>query len=252
MLPPELITVTTTDPDLHAQARKLAKKLGCSMSIDENIAVYSLILSQTHLSLQKNNGPFKPIYVDFLGGKNKHRSHLGGGRKQDIARAAGVTSKYKPTILDATAGLGSDSFALAVLGCSIHMLERSPILAALLEDALQRAESLKLKLSLSCINALDYLKELPDDQKPDVIYLDPMFPGRKKSALVKKEMRLCRELVGDDTDAPELLIMALTKAKKRVIVKRPRLASTLNENKPDVKIIGKVCRFDIYLKGPNP
>ncbi|MCT1282181.1 class I SAM-dependent methyltransferase, partial [Pseudomonas aeruginosa] len=85
-------------------------------------------------------------------------------------------------------------------------------------------------------------------EAPQVIYLDPMFPHRDKSALVKKEMRLFRPLVGDDLDAPALLQAALALASHRVVVKRPRKAPIIEGPKPGYSLEGKSSRYDIYPK----
>jgi len=86
----------------------------------------------------------------------------------------------------------------------------------------------------------------PEDQRPEVVFLDPMYPHRQKSALVKKEMRLLRQLVGDDEDASDLLVTALARARRRVVVKRPRLAPTLTGPAPGFQIIAPNTRFDVY------
>jgi 16S rRNA (guanine1516-N2)-methyltransferase len=83
---------------------------------------------------------------------------------------------------------------------------------------------------------------------PQVIHLDPMFPHRDKSALVKKEMRLFRPLVGDDDDAPALLAAALALASHRVVVKRARKAPPIAGVAPGYSLEGKSSRYDIYPK----
>jgi 16S rRNA (guanine1516-N2)-methyltransferase len=189
-------------------------------------------------------------HIDFLTGKIGYRSkHL---TNELLAKAVGVKKNQILSVIDATAGLGRDGFILACLGCEVTMLERSPVVAESLQDALTRALSdaeLAQKLSLKLINsdAKDYFLSLTAAQFPDVIYLDPMHPVRTKSALVKKDMRLLREIVGEDLDADMLLLIALNCAKRRVVVKRPRLALPLAERKPDIVMLGKHSRFDIYL-----
>lgn len=191
------------------------------------------------------------VYVDFLEGVLAHRKKFGGGKNQLIARAVGIKSKQKLSVLDVTAGLGRDAFVLATLGCNVLMCERSPVIYALLKDGLERAEKevwfQQLNLKLIHADAADYLSTITDENRPDVIYIDPMFPEKNKSALVKKEMRVLREVVGDDVDAEKLLSLALVTAKKRVIVKRARLAPLLSDKKPDVVYEGKSSRFDVYL-----
>ena len=153
-------------------------------------------------------------------------------------------------MLDVTAGLGRDAFVLALLGCKVTMCERSRILCDVLQDGLQRAEKeawfRALSLTLINIDAVDYLKNI--NIKPDVIYIDPMFPEKTKSALVKKEMRVLREVVGDDKDAEELFTIALKQAKKRVVVKRARLAPAVTAHKPQIVFTGESSRFDVYIK----
>lgn len=189
--------------------------------------------------------------IDFLSNAHLHRQKHGGGLGQLIAKAVGVKSTYKPYVLDCTAGLGEDAFVLACLGCKVHMLERSEKIADLLEDALlrlkQHEDYKEIQLTLQKMDAIDYLRSLSHKNFPDVIYLDPMFSAKKKTALNKKEMRFLRDTVGDDMDAGELLKAALSKAKKRIVVKRHRLAPTLIESKVDFIYEGKSTRFDVYL-----
>ena len=209
-----------------------------------------LVVADDHLELRstRKNAP-GPIYVDFLKGKYAHRRRFGGGRGQMIARAVGCQPKKQPVVLDITAGLGQDAFILATLGCDVTMLERSPIIAALLTDGLKRAQQeawfQSLSLRLLETDAKKHLQTLIG--YPDVIYCDPMYPHSKKTALVKKEMRGLRDVVGDDEDAPELLALALKKTRRRVVVKRPRLAPPLEGPKPDLIFKGKRCRYDVYL-----
>ena len=164
----------------------------------------------------------------------------------------GLKVNFKPTVLDATAGLGSDGFILAQLGCSVTLLERSPVIFALLRDGLNRAikhpKYSLLSIKLIQTNSLIYLKKISTRKEtPDIIYLDPMYPHSAKSALAKKEMRFLRQLVGDDIDAVNLLALALVCAKQRVVVKRPRLAPYLAKLKPQHSIFGKQHRLDVYF-----
>jgi 16S rRNA (guanine1516-N2)-methyltransferase len=152
-------------------------------------------------------------------------------------------------VLDATAGLGRDGFVLASLGCCVQCIERSAIIAALLQDGIDRLKlSETIKMSLIVADANDYMRHLPEAEYPDVVYLDPMYPVRTKSALVKKELRILRDIVGEDQDSNQLLHSALRIAKKRVVVKRPLPAPLLdNAIKPSVVYKGKTSRFDVYL-----
>jgi len=200
-------------------------------------------------STQMNTG----IYVDFCAGKLAHRHKFGGGRGQAIARAIGLRQGKSPHVLDATAGLAGDAFALATLGCRITMTERSPLLATLIHDAIARAQTepslLKIfehGFDLYQQNAIDYLHQLAPPARPDVIYLDPMYPERKKSARVKKSMQILQQLHGSEDNAEQLLDISLDLARKRVVVKRPIHAPSINEITPSTCIKSKKTRFDIY------
>jgi len=201
------------------------------------------------------------VWVDFVGGKMAHRLRFGGGRGQPLARAVGLKGATPPTVVDATAGLGRDAFVLASLGARVTLLERSPVLAALLEDGLRRAtldpqtcDIVEPGMTLIHTNAIRWLRHCEQDQRPDVVYLDPMYPHRDKSALVKKEMRALRRLVGDDTDADTLLHAALGCARRRVVVKRPRTAPALDGEilagrRPASCVQSKNTRYDLYPVG---
>lgn len=197
-----------------------------------------------------------PVFVDFVEGRIGHRRKFGGGRNQELARAVGMKPGVNPAVIDATAGLGRDSFILASLGCKVTMIERSPIIHALLENGLERArrdpesrEIVEQRIRLVCADAQEYLDALAADQYPDTIYLDPMYPHRSKTALVKKEMRYFRDLVGEDLDAAGLLQTALRRARKRVVVKRPKGAPALLEL-PHSHVSSKNTRYDLYPAQP--
>jgi len=248
------IAIAFTAPIYRVKALALAQKLALPVvDINDHLYQWLLVYTDDHLEIRQlaENSP-GPIYIDFLAGKLAYRRTYSFIKNELIAKAVGVTGTIKPTVIDATAGLGRDAFILASLGCQVTMLERSAIIAALLEDGLQRLfahenNAQALSLSLINIDAINYLSPLSAAQYPDVIYLDPMYPQRQKTALVKKEMRLLQNLVDDNADAADLLECALKYAKKRVVVKRPRLAETLNNRKPDFAQIGKEHRFDVYL-----
>jgi 16S rRNA (guanine1516-N2)-methyltransferase len=194
-----------------------------------------------------------PVRVDFVEGAVAHRRVFGGGSGQMIAKAVGVQPGVRPRVLDATAGLGRDGFVLASLGCAVTLIERQPLIAALLEDGLARARGdrevgpIVAQMQLLTGNAIE-LMDAWEGEPPQVIYLDPMFPHRDKSALVKKEMRLFRPFVGDDLDAPALLAAALALASHRVVVKRPRKAPIIAGATPGYALEGKSSRYDIYPK----
>lgn len=217
-------------------------------------AEFVLQLGPDGLQLQEL-GPHAPgpLSVDFVRGPSAHRRLQGGGNGQMIAKAMGIQSGIRPEILDATAGLGRDAFVLAQLGCTVTLIERHPVIVALLTDGLQRARldpevgPIIERMHLRTGDAIQLMNAWAGDP-PQVIYVDPMFPHREKSSLVKKEMSMLRPLVGDDLDAPALLEAALKLATHRVVVKRPRKAPSVCGPKVGYVLEGKSSRFDIYPK----
>jgi len=197
-------------------------------------------------------------FVDFVGGAVGHRRRFGGGRGQTIAKAVGLKQGLNPVVVDATAGWGRDAFLLASLGCRVTMIERSPIVAALLEDGLRRARTdpeigamVTERLRLVSADAVDWLSHC--ELEPDVIYIDPMFPHRIKTAQVKKESFYLQQLLGPATDGDELLEAALSvEGYKRVVVKRPKQAPLLAGRKPTHSYMTKNHRFDAYILHSAP
>lgn len=236
---------------LEPQARFLAQKLQLPLCQDsqENLD-FALLITSSGLMLQDCHQPKqKPLYIDFASGKTEYRRLHGGGKNQAIAKAVGIKSDYRPTVIDATAGLGQDSFVLASLGCNVSLIERSPIIASLLQDALNRAkdqphtQEIISKMHLFNGEAKELISSL---KKPDVIYLDPMFPDTNKTALAKKEMQILQALL-EPSDESELLEIALNHAKNRVVVKRPKTGPFLDNLKPNLQLKGASNRFDIYF-----
>ncbi|MDF0604337.1 class I SAM-dependent methyltransferase [Neisseriaceae bacterium TC5R-5] len=200
-------------------------------------------------------GKHGAVYAEFVDGAAKHRREQGGGRGQPVAKAIGLKgAKPLPHVVDATAGLGRDSFVLASLGCQVTMLERSPVAAALLADALERAhrhpdtQAIAARMHLVHANAALWLPGLPVAERPEVVFVDPMFPDSdKKNAAVKKEMQAFQQVIGDDLDSAELLQAALLAATQRVVVKRPRLGAAIIGPTPSAVMNGKSTRFDLYI-----
>jgi 16S rRNA (guanine1516-N2)-methyltransferase len=245
------IRMQALQPHLAEAAASWAARLNLPLDGDSEFA---LQLGEGGLQLVEF-GPQAPgpVRVDFVEGAMAHRRLFGGGAGQMIAKAVGVQPGIRPRVLDATAGLGRDAFVLASLGCTMTLIERQPLVAALLEDGLARARGdaqvgqIVAQMQLLQGNAIELMSAW-QGEPPQVIYLDPMFPHRDKSALVKKEMRLFRPFVGDDQDAPALLAAALALASHRVVVKRPRKAPCIEGAKAGYALEGKSSRYDIYPK----
>ncbi len=251
---------------IQPQAAQLAAQLGLPL-VHAGHPAADMLLTVTaerlELRFPQRGGP-GPLYVDFVAGL------LGYARRVNrfglLFQAVGFRSG-RPSVLDATAGLGRDAFRLAYHGCRVTAIERSPVLFALLQDGLERAarvpeiqEHLGDRLRLLQADARGFLQQLAKkcgtaalrgvsspENVPDVVYLDPMFPPQKKSALVKVEMRILRQLVGDDPDAGELFELARVVARQRVVVKRHRRAAPLAPN-PTHSHSDQTTRYDVYVR----
>lgn len=190
-----------------------------------------------------------PLCVDFLGAEHRQRRRAGKGLL--LARACGVRKgKATPGVLDATAGLGRDAWALACLGCGVVAVEQSRVVHALLADGLLRAraagEPAAFRITLVAGDAIELLSK---GCSADVVYLDPMFPELGSTALPGKEMQYLQELLPVPADASRLLEAALQCGVRRIVVKRPRVSPPLAAGRSaDAKFEGKSVRFDVYLK----
>lgn len=256
-VPTAELAVTYYSPELHSKAQALALRLGLPLLDNpaekhEYAMLLELDLDGLRLQPCGKKAP-GPTQADFISGSVAHRRLYGGGKGQMIVKAVGMKGSLKPAILDATAGLGKDGFVLATLGCDVTLLERSPVVHALLEDGIQRAaESMDVadiiqRMHLFHADSMQWMREQAEQGvRFPVVYLDPMFPHGDKTALVKKEMRAFRPIVGDDLDADGLLDAALNIAENRVVVKRPRKAPFLADRKPSLQLEGKSSRYDIY------
>ena len=192
------------------------------------------------------------LKCSFIEGAILHRLKYGKGRGQNLAKAVGMKSNKNRTIVDATAGLGYDSFILASLGANVTLIERSEKIHKLLQEGINEEKEYGGYIS-SIVNRMDLIfgdsKTIIPKLSPEVILVDTMYNERKKSALVKNNMRLVREIVGSDLDQIKLIKIALECAKNRVVVKQPRYAESNDEiRKYSHQILGKTVRYDVYMK----
>jgi 16S rRNA (guanine1516-N2)-methyltransferase len=194
--------------------------------------------------------------VDFLDATLLYRLRT-SGKRQGIGKAIGLDKKAGISVLDATAGLGRDALVMAYLGCSVHMLEKSPVIHMLLEDGLQRAlaahdallGSAPSRMQLFWSDAREWFADIRRGLhlRPDVIYLDPMFPARSKSANVKKDIALLQTLLDIENDFPSLLAAARDCAHYRVVVKRPGNKPGPDVPSPSFIVPGKSAHFEVYV-----
>ena len=191
------------------------------------------------------------LKCSFIEGPILHRLKYGKARGQNLAKAVGMKSNKNRNIIDATAGLGYDSFILASLGAKITLIERSQKMHSLLQNGIDEGISFGGEIE-KIINRMELLfgdsKDILPKLTPEVIMIDTMYKDRKKTALVKNNMRLVREIVGPDSDYIELLKVALNCAKNRVVLKQPRYAEPIKEiTKCSHQILGKTIRYDVFM-----
>lgn len=168
-----------------------------------------------------------------------------------LVRAARLKGIEEPTLVDATAGLGQDSLLLAAAGFSVTLIECNPVIAAMLVDAIERARrdpelaDAAGRMQVIEGNSLKVLRDL--SMPPDVVYLDPMFPGRSKSAAVKKKFQLLHRLEMPCEDEMALLEAARAAHPRKIVIKRPVKGPHLAGVKPDYTLRGKAVRYDCIV-----
>ncbi len=171
--------------------------------------------------------------------------------KELLVRAARVRGVEKPVAVDATAGLGEDSLLLAAAGFSVVLYERDAVIDALLEDALARALDDSRLVDVASRMTLvkgDSAKLLASmDISPDVVFLDPMFPERRRKAATNKKLQLFQRLERPCDNETELLQAAMATYPRKVVVKRPLKGPYLAGVKPSSSLMGKVVRYDIVV-----
>lgn len=241
------------EAELAAELEVPLIDLPVNTNLGEDCEFDFLIAYRDHrLVLQSiREGQRGELCVDFDDARLNYRAKS-SIRNQNIVKALGVKGGQRPTVLDATAGLGKDAFLMASLGCTVTLLERSALIHALLADGLNRAgyygDDTGAVLQRMNLQRGDLLEFEAGSRQFDVVYLDPMFPERRKRAKVKKDMAMLQNLLGHQTDGEKLLEAAKRLAKKRVVVKRAKLSPQLGSAKPDIEFKGSSSRYDVYLR----
>lgn len=232
-------------------AEDLARTLELPLLRDAPPDALVLELAGDGLAL-RSTAPGAPgaVRVDF--GQLGYRRRHGSIRGEAIARAVGLKGGQELRVVDATAGFGTDAMMLASLGAQLRLIERSPVVAALLADGLARAAgdpglaAATARVRLLRADAMEVLPELLAAEPADVIYLDPMYPEAGTKGQVKKEMQILRLLLGPPAEPAQLLELARGLA-RRVVVKRPVRAPRLAGPAPSHSLEGRSTRFDVYL-----
>jgi 16S rRNA (guanine1516-N2)-methyltransferase len=252
------VEVLALSPADERAASALAEELVlplCQTGIDVRDYVAAqmlLICSEQEIILQQTGRSAPgPITVQFGNAAMRHRRR--GGHNELLGKAVGLSRKSGIAVLDATAGLGRDSFILADLGCRVWLCERNDLVFHMLASGLNKAAKSSDEWLRAVVHRMSLFsgdaRELADSQLhvAEVIYLDPMFPEREKRAKVKKEMAIFHQLLGAGEDSDELLTWALQQDVARVVVKRPPKAPQLAGLKPSHVIAGKAVRYDVYV-----
>lgn len=252
------VTVAARDGGQAESAAILAGHLGLAVAGDTaTSADLELCLTAGRLELRSPSGRHGPVCADFTAPGAQRRLARAGPRAEPLARAVGLRRGEALRVVDATAGLGRDAGLLAWLGADVLAIERHPVVAALLQDALARAAgdarlgpALAARLHVLCADARAVLSDA-SRPPPDVVLLDPMYPTAGRRAAPRRELALLRQLVGADEDAAELLDLALSVARRRVVVKRPAHAPPLGGREPHHRLPGASTRFDVHVVPPR-
>ncbi len=209
---------------------------------------FKLYRTSAGLFLEDRYSQQKPLIIDFS--RIERRLKQAGRRTELLVQA--VKPREGLSILDCTAGLGNDALILAYLGCEVTLIERSRVISYLLEDAILRARDHHLlsqtaeRMELICDDSISVLASRP---LPDVVYLDPMFPSKKSSALVKGSMQVLQRYLGPDLDSEKLLDAVLQSGVKKTVVKRPPRTSHWNfRMRPTQVVESRNARFEIYFQ----
>lgn len=253
-----MIIVETKDNaktySLYKQYEDDIKKFNNECKSDTNVILkFDDIVS---LSLD-NDSKIKPLFLDFTDKKLLFRLNNISKAKEAIIRAVSLNKVPNIFIFDATAGLARDSFIMQVVFNNVLMFERNIAVFCLIQDALNRFKESNFqenfRFNLPKLHPLGSIKDYQGKIRPDVIYYDPMFPHREKTAKVKKEMQLFQSLIGHDDDIEDMLSYAVKLAKYKVVLKRPKIAKEIEIKDALLinQIDGGICRFDCYRAKDN-
>ena len=234
-------------PHFYHEAQQLSDALQLPLHTEKNhLTAFYLYYTETGLHLISTQLNLGPLHLDFNQGVLGQRLQSASIRKEPLARAIGLHKKTELRVCDATAGIGREGCLLAALGARVTLVERSPIMVALLRDALERCHaSWREQVDLVAADSRDFLRE-SSHPSFDVIYLDPMFEAKSHKARVKKEMQYLQALMGPQEDADALLEAALSLNPWRIVVKRPLKAPSLLAKNPDFCLTLAAYRFDVY------
>ena len=240
------LTVLPIQGESPKRARATAAYLDLTYRDHGSISGANLVVGETATWLELEGAK---VTVQFDSSAMRHRRR--GGHNELLGRAIGIKENHYPAVFDATGGLARDAFVLADSGCCVTVCERVPVLAWLVQDALEAAQ----------VSAHDHVREAAGRmrvvaadslqltvEEHSVLYLDPMFPERKKAAAVRKEAAALQYLAASMEDEIDLWEWAWRQPVDRIVVKRPLRAPTLGPQNPSHTLSGKAIRFDVFVR----
>jgi 16S rRNA (guanine1516-N2)-methyltransferase len=247
----EAIPVVPVEGEPAQRARAAAAALTSPLCKPEEVLGPYLVVGETDAWLEMTGSQ---VRIAFDSASMLHRRR--GGQNELLGRAVGIKAGLQPAVWDATGGLGRDAFVLADLGCQVTLYERVPVLAWLLDDAIKAAQVSgydQVRKAAARMKVHQQDSRLLDVPPDNVLYLDPMFPERKKSAAVKKEAVMLQSLTDTLDDSESLWNWAWHQPVERIVVKRPLRAPALGPEKPSHALTGKSVRFDVFIRrGERP
>ncbi|HBE15888.1 MAG TPA: hypothetical protein DCY72_06585 [Ruminococcaceae bacterium] len=238
------ITIVLDENGDREAAERLSQQLGVPIA-DSMGGELTLVFDDAGLSLVGYGMRYQGDFARMLNRVTKGRLH------HEMLVKIAKTKTEQPIAIDAAAGMGEDSFLLAAAGYEVYLFERDKVIAALLRDALRRArQDDRLREIVGRMRLIegDSIERMPKlDIKPEIVYLDPMFPPRKKSGLIQKKLQLIQKLEQPCADEQELFDAAVSLRPKKIIIKRPLNGALLADQKPSYTVKGKAIRYDVVV-----
>lgn len=241
--PENLVIYLGEDAD-HEASLALSQHIGVPLS-DTMGDGLTLVMDDTGSSLVGYGMRYQGDFTSML------RRVTSGRLQHEMLVKIAKTKSEHPLAVDAAAGMGEDAFLLAAAGYRVRLFEQDPVIAALLKDALRRAQlhpqlqEIISRMELTEGNSIELMPQLTE--QPEIVYLDPMFPPRRKSGLIHKKLQLIQKLEQPCPNEEELLSAAIALRPKKVVIKRPLKGEFLAGTKPSYSVKGKAIRYDVIV-----
>lgn len=240
---PDLVIVTGEGVS-NEDALALSKHIGAPLSdtLGEGL---TLLMEKSGLSLVGYGLRFQGDFAEML------RRITGGRLSHEMLVRIAKTKSERPVAFDAAAGMGEDALLLAAAGYRVYLFEQDAVIAALLRDTMRRAtdhpelKEIVGRMKLTEGNSIELMQTIPE--QPELVYLDPMFPARRKSGLINKKLQLIQKLEQPCAQEEELLEAAIALHPKKIVIKRPLHSDPLAEKKPSYTVKGKAIRYDVIV-----